>query len=112
MGQEFRVDSRNRLDCSERLEIEFKQMLDAFAECFHQGDCRFQLPTVRGALTAMDDAIQQIRDRNKLADLPLEAPLRVLDLVERYHASAEALEECGRLVRTLEIQRYWGDYAL
>jgi len=53
---------------------------------------RFQLPTVRGALTAMDDAIQQIRDRNRLADLPLEAPLRVLDLVERYHASAEALD--------------------
>jgi hypothetical protein len=51
-------------------------------------------------------------ERNRLADLPLEAPLRVLDLVERYHASAEALEECGRLVRTLEIQRYWGDYAL
>jgi hypothetical protein len=40
----------------------------------------------------MDDAIQQIRDRNRLADLPLEAPLRVLDLVERYHASAEALD--------------------
>ena len=97
---------------SESLEIEFKQMLDAFAECFRQGDCRVQLPTVRGALTEMDDAIQQIRDRNMLADLPLEAPLRVLELVERYHASGEALEECGRLVRTLEIQRYWGDYAL
>jgi len=97
---------------SERLEIEFKQMLDAFAECFRQGDCRFQLPRVRGALTEMDDAIQQIRDRNMLADLPLEAPLRVLDLVERYHATGEALEESGRLVRTLEIQRYWGDYAL
>jgi uncharacterized membrane protein YccC len=94
------------------LEIEFKQMLDAFAECFRQGDCRVQLPTVRGALSEMDDAIQQIRDRNMLADLPLEAPLRVLELVERYHASGEALEECGRLVRTLEIQRYWGDYAL
>jgi hypothetical protein len=94
------------------LEIEFKQMLDAFAECFRQGDCRVQLPTVRGALSEMDDAIQQIRDRNMLADLPLEAPLRVLELVERYHASVEALEECGRLVRTLEIQRYWGDYAL
>jgi hypothetical protein len=39
-------------------------------------------------------------------------PLRVLDLVERYHATGEALEECGRLVRTLEIQRYGGDYAL
>ena len=94
------------------LEIEFKQMLDAFAECFRQGDCRVQLPTVRGALSEMDDAIQKIRDRNMLADLPLEAPLRVLELVERYHASGEALEECGRLVRTLEIQRYWGDYAL
>jgi hypothetical protein len=77
---------------AERLETEFKQMLDAFAECFRQGDCRFQLPTVRGALTEMDDAIQQIRDRNGLADLPLEAPLRVLDLVERYYASAEALD--------------------
>ena len=97
---------------SESLEIEFKQMLDAFAECFRQGDCRVQLPTVRGAMTEMDDAIQQIRDRNMLADLPLEAPLRMLELVERYHASGEALEECGRLVRTLEIQRYWGDYAL
>ena len=36
----------------------------------------------------------------------------VLDLVDRYHATADALDECGRLVRTLEIQRYLGDYAL
>jgi hypothetical protein len=97
---------------SERLEIEFKQMLDAFTECFRQGDCRVQLPTVRGAMTAIDDAIQQIRDRNMLAGLPLEAPLRLLDLVDRYHATADALDECGRLMRTLEIRRYWGDYAL
>jgi uncharacterized membrane protein YccC len=96
----------------ERLETEFKQMLDALAECFRQGDCRFQLPTICGALREMDYAIQQIRDRKMLADLPLEAPLRVLELVERYHATGEALEECGRLVRTLDIQRYWGDYAL
>jgi uncharacterized membrane protein YccC len=97
---------------SERLEMEFKRMLDALAECFRQGDCRFQLPTVRVALSEMDNAIQQIRDSKMLADLPLEAPLRVLELVEHYHATGEALEECGRLVRTLEIQRYWGDYAL
>jgi hypothetical protein len=97
---------------SERLEIEFKQMLDAFAECFRQGDCRRQLPTARGALTEMDSAIQQIRNRNMLAGLPFEAPLRVLDLVERYHATADALDECGRLLRTLQIQRYWGDYGL
>ena len=97
---------------SERLEIEFKQMLDAFAECFRQGDCRFQLPRVRGALTEMDDAIQQIRDRNMLAGLPFEAPLRVLDLVERYHATADALDECARLICTLQLQRYRGDYGL
>jgi hypothetical protein len=43
-----------------------------------------------------------------LANLPFDAPLRVLDLVEHYHATAEALEECGRLLCTLKIQRYWG----
>jgi uncharacterized membrane protein YccC len=97
---------------SERLEIQFKQMLDVFAECFRQGDCRLQLPSIRGALTGMDDAIQQIRDRNTLAGLPFEAPLRVLDLVDRYHATADALDACGRLLCTLQIQRYWGDYGL
>jgi hypothetical protein len=96
----------------ESLEIEFKQMPDAFAECFRQGDCRVQLPTARGALTEMDHTVQQIRDRNMLADLPLEAPLRLLDLVDHYHATADALDECGQLLRTLQIQRYWGDYSL
>jgi hypothetical protein len=38
--------------------------------------------------------------------------LRVLDLVDRYHATADALDECGRLLRTLQVQRYWGDYGL
>jgi hypothetical protein len=56
---------------------------------FRQGDCGRQLPTVRGALTEMDHAVQQIRDRNMLAGLPFEAPLRVLDLVDRYHATAD-----------------------
>jgi hypothetical protein len=60
----------------------------------------------------MDNAVQQIRDRNLLAGLPFEAPLRVLDLVERYHATADALDECSRSVGTLQIQRYWGDYGL
>ena len=66
------------------------------------------MPTVRGALTEMDDAIQKIRDRNMLAGLMFEAPFGVLDLVERYHATAEALDECGRLLCTLQLQRYWG----
>jgi hypothetical protein len=97
---------------SERLEIEFEQMLDAFAVCFRQGDCRRQFPTVRGALAGMDDAVQQIRDRNILRVLPLEEPLRVLALVDRYHATADVLDECSRLLYTLHIQHYWGDYVL
>jgi hypothetical protein len=47
-----------------------------------------------------------------LAGLTFEAPLRVLDLVERYHATADALDECGRLLCTLQLQRYRGDYGL
>ena len=37
---------------------------------------------------------------------------RMLEPADHYHATGEALEECARLVRGLEIQRYWGDYAL
>jgi uncharacterized membrane protein YccC len=96
----------------ERLEVEFKQMLDAFTECFRHGDCRRDLPTVRGALAELDQAVGQIRERRMFANQSLEAPLRTLGLVGCYHATADALEEFGRLLRTLEIQRYWGDYAL
>src|SRR6266404_5040802 len=91
----------------ERLEIEFKQMLDAFTECFRQGDCQRQLPSVQGALVEMDQAIKQIRDSRILSDQKLEIPLQMLDLANRYQGTGEALEECGRVLRTLEIQRYW-----
>ena len=77
------------------LEIEFVQMLDAFAECFREGDCSREFPTVDGALTEMDRAVQQIRDRNLLGNLPPEASLRVLELVDRYHASADASRQCS-----------------
>src|SRR5271165_4730548 len=96
----------------ECLEIEFKQMLDAFFECFRQGDCRREFPSLRGALAEMDQAVAKITLNRILSSQSLEAPVRVLDIVDRYHATGEALEECGRLARTLEIQRYWGDYAL
>lgn len=96
----------------ERLEVEFKQVLDAFSECFRQSDCQRELPSVHGALAEMDQAIEQIRDDRILANQKLEVPLQMLDLANRYHAIAEALEECSRVLRTLEIQRYWGDYAL
>ena len=96
----------------ESLEIEFKQMLDAFAECFRQGNCRREFPSFRGALAAMDQAVAKIAESRILSSQSLEAPVRMLDIVDRYHATGEALEECGRLVQTLEIQRYWGDFAL
>ena len=60
----------------------------------------------------MDEAVHQMRDRNMLEGTPFDVPLRTLDLVEHYHATANALEECGRLLCTLKIQRYWGDYGL
>ena len=95
-----------------RLEFEFQQMLDAFSECFRDGDCSREFPTIQGALTGMDQAVQQIRDRNLLGDLPPEASLRFLDVVDRYHATADSLEECGRLIHSLRIERYCGDYGL
>lgn len=95
----------------ERLGVEFKQMLDAMAECFRRGDCRREFPNVRGALAEMDQAVEQIRQSGTLAG-QLEASVRMLDLVDRYYATGEALEECARLVQTLQIQRYWGDFAL
>jgi uncharacterized membrane protein YccC len=96
----------------EAVEIEFLQMVDAFATCFREGDCRRGFPSVRGALMELDNTVQQIRDRDLLGHLPSEASLRFLDIIGRYHATAEALEECGRLMGALRVERYWGDYRL
>lgn len=97
---------------SERLEIEFKQVLDASATWFREGDSAREFPTLRGALSEMDHAMQQIRDRSLLGSLPYETSLRLLDLLDRYHATAEALAECSDLIVSLRIARYWGDYGL
>ena len=96
----------------EAVEIEFRQLVDAFAMCFREGDCGRGFPTVRGALLELDNSAQAIRDRDLLGHLPSEASLRFLDIIDRYHATAEALEECSRLIGTLRIERYWGDYRL
>ncbi len=44
----------------ERLEIEFEQILDVLAECFRRGDCRREFPSLRGALAAVDQAVEKI----------------------------------------------------
>jgi hypothetical protein len=90
----------------------FEQMLDVLAECFRRGDCRREFPSLRGALAAVDQAVKKIAVSRILSNQSLEALVRTLDLADRYYATGEALEECGRLARTLEIQRYWGDYVL
>jgi hypothetical protein len=96
----------------ECLEVEFNQVLDAFRECLDQGDCRRPLPALQGALAGLDRAVQDVRNRRPIGGEPPEAPSRLLDLVDRYRATAEAMEGCRRLLGTLQLQRYWGDYAL
>jgi uncharacterized membrane protein YccC len=96
----------------ESLEVEFGQMLDALAEQFRRGDSRGELPSIGDALADLDQAVEQVRESRLLSGERLEAAVRMMDLVDRYHATGEALEECVRLVRTLELGRYWGDYAL
>jgi uncharacterized membrane protein YccC len=96
----------------ERLDIEFDQMTDAFADCFRQGDSRREFPTVRGALDGMRQSVERIRRERILATESLDAPIRLLELVSRYQAIGEGLEKCAGLIKSLKIHRYWGDYAL
>ena len=96
----------------ESLEAEFGQMLDAFAGCFRQGDSQRNLPSIRDALSEISLAIEGIRDKRILSDQKWEVPLQMLDLANRYHATTDAMEKCSQALRTLDIQRYWEDYAL
>jgi uncharacterized membrane protein YccC len=96
----------------ERLEVEFKQMLEAFAECLRQCDCRRELPSLRPALGEMDGALESIHQSDILKGQQLETPVHVLELADHYHATGEALEQCRRLIGTLKIQRYWGHCGL
>jgi hypothetical protein len=57
--------------------------------------------------------VRAIRDRHRIAgQLPAEAPWLPLALVDRYYATAEAMQGCGSLLGSLHLQRYWGDHAL
>jgi uncharacterized membrane protein YccC len=96
----------------ERVGVEFKQMLDTFAECLRQGDCRRELPSLNGALSEIEKARESIRKSETLKGWLPEASVRVLEIVDHHHATAEALEECRRLMGTLKIHRYWGHCGL
>jgi hypothetical protein len=96
----------------ERLEVEFKQMLDAFAECLRQGDCRRELPSLDPPFGEMEGAFDSIHQGEIFKGQQLESPVRVLELMDHYLATGEALEECRRLIGTLKIHRYWGHCGL
>ncbi len=96
----------------ERVGVEFKQVIDAFAECLRQGDCRRELPSLNSALSEIEKARESIRKSEMLKGRHPEASVCVLELVDHYHATAEALEECRRLIGTLKIHRYWGHCGL
>ena len=96
----------------DRLEIEFGQMTDAFADCLRKGDCRREFPTVRGALDGLRLRADQIRRERILATESLDAPIQLLEIISRCQRTGDTLEECARLIKSLSIHRYWGDYAL
>jgi hypothetical protein len=96
----------------DQLEVEFGQMTDAFADCFRKGDCRREFPTVRGALDGLLLRAEQIRRERILATESLEAPIELLEVISRCQRIGDNLEECARLIKSLSIHRYWGDYAL
>ncbi|MBV8211890.1 MAG: FUSC family protein [Verrucomicrobia bacterium] len=96
----------------QQIEAEFSQMLYAFLEAFRKNDFQRDFPVLNGALAEIDHTVERIRDRGILDDQPLETPLRMLDLVGRYHVVADGLHECAGLIRGLRMQEYAGDYAL
>ncbi len=87
------------------------ELIDPDGHVLQAHDAQFPIESLaklgeqKGALAGLDHAVQQVRSRRRLAGQTPEVPSGLLDLVERYHATAEALDECGRLLGTLEIQR-------
>ena len=96
----------------EPLEKEFDKMLDAFVECFRNGDSRCPFPTLRDALTRLDEELEKVRDSRVLAAEKFDVLLHTLELVNRYQAVAEGLEECSSAIQSLQLHRYVGDFAL
>jgi uncharacterized membrane protein YccC len=96
----------------ERLRVEFSGMLDAFAECFRKGDTRRDLPTLSDSMAKLADTIRTLREGGALVKEDLSDLFRNVEIVNRYRSIADALEECRRIIQTLQLHRYVGDYRL
>jgi uncharacterized membrane protein YccC len=95
-----------------RLETSFSQMLDTFVECFRKGDCRRPFPSLREAVTGLNEALQKTRDTGLSIQQSLEDMRQILEVTNRYQSMAEALEDCGRVMQSLKLHRYAGDLVL
>jgi hypothetical protein len=69
-------------------------------------------PTLREALTRFGAGLERIRATGVFADQNLEVMMHTLETVNRYQSIGESLEEGSRVMQTLELNRYKGDYAL
>jgi uncharacterized membrane protein YccC len=94
------------------LETGFGQMLDTFVECFRKGDCRRPFPSLREAVTGLENAVKKTRDTGLVIQLNLEDIRRILEITNRYQSAAEALEDCSRVMQSLQLHRYTGDCVL
>ena len=95
-----------------RLETAFGQMLDTFVECFRKGDCRRPFPSLREAMTGLEDGMRKTRDACLLSQQDLDAIRHIMEITNRYQSMADALEECSSVMQSLKLHRYTGDCAL
>ena len=95
-----------------RLETGFGQMLDTFVECFRNGDCRRPFPSLREAMTGLEEGMRKTRDTGLLIQQDLDGIRHILEITNRYQSMADALEECSSVMRSLKLHRYTGDCAL
>jgi hypothetical protein len=95
-----------------RLETGFGQMLDRFVECFREGDCRRPFPSLREAMTGLEEGMRKTRDTGLLSQQDLDRIRHIMEITNRYQSMADALEECSSVMQSLKLHRYTGDCAL
>jgi uncharacterized membrane protein YccC len=94
------------------MEDGYNQLLEFYANCFRKGECRVEFPTVDRQARELLDGVQAIRDSGILTNEPVEVPLRVLEVVNRYLLTSDGFRKCTESIKALQIHRYWGDWVL
>jgi hypothetical protein len=79
----------------ERLRVEFSAMLDAFVDCFRNGDTRRDFPVLSDSMAKLAETMRTLRESGAVAKEDLSDMFRSLEIVNRHRSIADALEECG-----------------